>query len=136
MHAFVVERIATAQTPLERLLALLDAWLDFLVQRPNAARIIQRIVADPAPRGDDPVLFSGTALGDLEAIVAAGVADGSFRKIPVMHILNSVAAGTLFYVCNSGQLGPDRRYDPTDPATLAEFRAILHQQACAIVGML
>lgn len=134
MHAFVIERTARAEKPLDRLLALLDAWLDFLVQRPTAARIIQRVVADPAPRGDNPVQFSETALSDFESILAAGVQDGSFRQIPAMHILNSVAAGALFYVCNAAQLGPGRQYDPADPATLAEFRSILHQQACAVVS--
>lgn len=134
MHAFVTERMVGAEKPMDRLLALFDAWLDFLVQRPTAARIIQRVVADPAPRGDDPVLFSDTALRDLEAILAAGVADGSFRAIPVIHILNSISAGALFYVCNARQLGDTRRYDPADPETLAAFRAIIHQQARSVVS--
>lgn len=133
MHQFVTERMQDARTPLERLLALFDAWLDFLVQRPTAARIIQRVVADPTPRGDDPVQFSDTALRDLEAILASGVADGSFREVPAMHVLNSIAAGALFYVCNAHQLGSGRRYEPADPATLASFRAVVHQQAIAVV---
>jgi TetR/AcrR family transcriptional regulator len=115
MHQFVTDRMQKASTPLERLLALFDAWLDFLVRRPTAARIIQRVVADPTPRGDDPVQFSDTALRDLEAILASGVADGSFREVPAMHILNSIAAGALF------------------PATLASFRSVVHQQAIAVV---
>lgn len=133
MHQFVTERMRDANTPLKRLLALFDGWLDFLVQRPTAARIIQRVVADPTPRGDDPVQFSDTALRDLEAILASGVADGSFREVPAMHILNSIAAGALFYVCNAQQLGSGRRYEPADPATLASFRAIVHQQAASVV---
>lgn len=134
MHAFVVERMAEASRPIDRLLAILDAWLDFFVQRPTAARIIQRLVADPGPRSEDPVEFSGTALADFEAIIASGVADGSFREVPAMHILNSVAAGALFYVCNARQLGAGREYDPADPAILAQFRATLHRQAIAAVG--
>lgn len=134
MQQFVTARMAGADKPIERLLALFDGWLDFMVHRPTAARIIQRVVADPAPRGDDPVQFSEPALRELEAIVAAGVADGSFREIPAMHILNSVAAGALFYVCNARQLGPGRQYDPADPATLEAFRAILHEQARAVVS--
>lgn len=134
MHVHVMERMAGAERPLDRLLAILDAWLDFFVQRPSAARIIQRLVADPRPRGENPVEFSGTALADFEAIIADGVADGSFRAVPAMHILNSVAAGALFYVCNARQLGSGREYDPADPTTLAQFRATLHQQAIAAVS--
>jgi TetR/AcrR family transcriptional regulator len=133
MHQFVTERMQGANTPLDRLLGLVDAWLDFLVHRPTAARIIQRVVADPTPRGEDPVQFSDTALRDLEGILASGVAEGSFREVPAVHILNSVAAGALFYVCNANQLGTGRRYDPADPATLASFRAVVHQQAVAVV---
>ena len=40
----------------------------------------------------------------------------------------------LFYVCNARQLGAGREYDPADPATLAQFRATLHQQAVAAVA--
>lgn len=133
MHAFVILRMVGAEKPLEKLLALLDAWLDFLVQRPTAARIIQRLVADPGPRSDNPVQFSETALNDFEAVVSAGVEDGSFRRIAAMHILNSVAAGALFYVCNAKQLGAGRDYDPRDPAVLAEFRTMMHEQAKASV---
>ncbi|MFM2371720.1 MAG: hypothetical protein RIS85_1442 [Pseudomonadota bacterium] len=134
MHAFVVERTAAAERAIDRLLAILDAWLDFFVHRPTAARIIQRLVADPGPRSDDPVEFSGTALADFDAIVTCGVADGSFREVPAMHILNSVAAGALFYVCNARQLGAGREYDPADACTLAQFRDTLHRQAIAAVS--
>lgn len=134
MHAFVVERTAGAERAIDRLLAILDAWLDFFVHRPTAARIIQRLVADPGPRSDDPVEFSGTALADFDAIVTCGVADGSFREVPAMHILNSVAAGALFYVCNARQLGAGREYDPADARTLAQFRDTLHRQAIAAVS--
>lgn len=134
MHAFVVERTAGAQRPIDRLLALLDAWLDFFVGRPTAARIIQRLVADPGPRSDDPVEFSGTALADFEAVLASGIDDGTFRQVPAMHIINGVAAGALFYVCNARQFGAGREYDPADPATLAQFRATLHRQALAAVS--
>lgn len=41
---------------------------------------------------------------------------------------------TLFYVCNGNQFGSERRYDPADPALLAEFRALLHVTARAAVA--
>ena len=134
MHQFVLERMAGAGDPLERLLALLDAWLDFLVQRPTAARIIQRLVADLGPRGDNPVRFSETALRDIEAVVAEGVSTGQFRPVSAMHILNGIAAGALFYVCNAGQMGQTRAYDPADPDELERFRAMMHILARAAVG--
>ena len=134
MHTFVLERTEGVKTPMDGLLALLDAWLDYLVQRPTAARIIQRLIADVSPRGDDPVEFSETALHDIEAVLAQGVADGSFRPVSAMHFLNTVAAGALFYVCNGRQLGAQRAYDPADPVEIAGFRALQHDLARAAVG--
>ncbi|MDX3884604.1 MULTISPECIES: TetR/AcrR family transcriptional regulator [Edaphosphingomonas] len=133
MHAYVVAHTAGVTDPMARLLALLDAWLDFMVARPTAARIIQRLIADVGPRAGNPIEFSETALRDIEAIVAAGVEAGHFRPVPAMMILNGVAAGAIFYVCNARLLGEGRTYDPADPAELARFRALIHTLARAAV---
>ena len=134
MHRFVLDRTDGLTDPMERLLALLDAWLDFLVSRPTAARIIQRLIADSAAVGDNPVRFSETALEDMEDVVAAGVACGQFQPVSGMILLNTVAAGSLHYVCNAHQLGPNRSYDPADPSQLAEYRAMMHRLAKAAVS--
>lgn len=133
MHAFVLSRTEGVADPMARLLALLDAWLDFLVGRPTAARIIQRLIADSAAYGDNPVRFSETALQDIEDVVTAGVASGQFQPVSAMVLLNTVAGGSLHYVCNAHQLGPRRSYDPADPAQLEAFRAMMHRLARAAV---
>lgn len=134
MHAFVLNRTEGITDPMERLLALLDAWLDFLVSRPTAARIIQRLIADSAAYGDNPVCFSESALEDLEDVVTAGVASGQFIPVSAMVLLNTVAGSALHYVCNAHQLGPARSYDPAAPAQLAEFRSMMHRLAKAAVA--
>lgn len=134
MHEFVEQRMASAVAPMDRLIALLDAWLDFLIARPSAARIIQRLVADHAPRGDNPVEFSDLALRDLELVIAAGVQDGSFQPVSAMHFLNAISAGSLFYVCNASQLGKGRNYEAGDPDEREAFRALQHKLARAAVS--
>lgn len=134
MHAFVLNRTDGITDPMERLLALLDAWLDFLVSRPTAARIIQRLIADSAAYGNNPVRFSESALEDIESVVTAGVASGQFQPVSAMVLLNTVAGGTLHYVCNAHQLGPARSYDPAAPAQLGEFRSMMHRLAKAAVA--
>jgi TetR/AcrR family transcriptional regulator len=134
MHGFVLNRMEGVADPMARLLALLDAWLDFLVGRPTAARIIQRLIADSAAHGDNPVRFSETALQDIEDVVAAGVVSGQFRPVSAMLLLNTVAGGALHYVCNAHQLGANRSYDPAAPEPLAEFRAMMHRLAKAAVA--
>jgi TetR/AcrR family transcriptional regulator len=134
MHLFTQERLKAVSDPVQRLLALLDAWLDFYVARPTAARIIQRLIADVSPRQGDPIEFSQSALEDLERVVDEGVAAGAFRRVSPMLLLNGVAAGVLYYVCNGGLLGEARAYDPAAPAALNEFRELLHTLARAAVA--
>ena len=134
MHAFVLKRMEGVHDPMARLLALLDAWLDFLVGRPTAARIIQRLIADSAAYGDNPVRFSEIALQDIEDVVSTGVASGQFQPVSAMVLLNTVAGGALLYVCNAHQLGPARSYDPAAPEQLAEFRTMIHRLAKAAVS--
>ncbi len=133
MHEAALGRVADATAPLDRLFALFDAWLDFLVARPTAARIILRLVADVTPRHGDPTQFSNVLLSDIEKLVAEGVASGDFRPLSAMHLVNAVGSGALFYVCNGNQIGDNRRYDPADPEELAQFRALMHLLARSAV---
>lgn len=126
MHGRAIQRVAAEQAPIDKLIALLDGWLDFLVRRPTAARIIQRLVADVTPRAGDPTQFSNILLRDVETVVNEGVALGAFRPLPPMHIVNAVGSSSLFYVCNGKQLGANRSYDAADPKELESFRDLLH----------
>jgi TetR/AcrR family transcriptional regulator len=134
MHREALAHIALHDKPIDKLLALLDGWLDFLVARPTAARIIQRLVADVSPRRGDPTQFSNILLRDVEVVVNEGVATGDFRPLPPMHVVNAVGSSSLFYVCNSKQLGSNRSYDAADPAELESFRELLHLLTRAAVA--
>jgi TetR/AcrR family transcriptional regulator len=133
MHAAGQQAIATGADPFERLLRLLDAWLDFLVARPSAARIIMRLTSDYPIRREDPVRFSNQVLDDVDEVIESGVASGAFAPISSVMAVNTLAGAALFYVCNPEQVGKHRRYRPNDPAELAVFRALLHRMAAAVV---
>lgn len=134
MHQAALSRIAQHSQPIDKLIALLDGWLDFLVARPSAARIIQRLIADITPRGDNPTQFSNVLLRDIEIIVNEGIATGDFRPLPPMHLINAVGSSSLFYVCNSNQLGSNRGYDAANPEDLESFRKLLHLLTRAAVA--
>lgn len=134
MHQAALAHIARHHQPIDKLLALLDGWLDFLVVRPTAARIIQRLVADVSPRRGDPTQFSNVLLRDVEIVVNEGIAVGDFRPLPPMHVVNAVGSSSLFYVCNSKQLGSNRSYDAADPGELESFRELLHLLTRAAVA--
>ena len=129
MNAASEARIAGVADPTARLLAHLDAWLDFFVDRPSAARILQRLVADTAVRQGNPVELSYLVLEDMDRTLAYGIEKGAFRPISTMMFVNGVGAGILFYICNSSQVGEHRNYEPSNPADLATFRALLHKLA-------
>ncbi|KQZ74159.1 TetR family transcriptional regulator [Sphingopyxis sp. Root214] len=129
MHVACEARTADVEDPTARLLAHLDAWLDFFVARPTAARILQRLVADTAVQQDNPMEFSSVALEDMDRTLAYGIARGTFVPLSTMTFINGVAAGILFFVCNSRQVGEQRRYEPSDPADMAVFRTLLHKLA-------
>lgn len=129
MSTASADRTVGVTDPMAKLLAHLDAWLDFFVGRPSAARILQRLVADTAVRQGNPVEFSYVVLDDMEQTLAYGIRAGAFVPISTMTFINAVAGGILFYVCNSRQVGEQRNYDPADPADLAAFRTLLHKLA-------
>jgi len=133
MHSARVSGAQGIDDPLERLLAHLDAWLDFFVMRPTAARILQRLIADTALREGNPVKFAYLALEDLNETLESGIASGAFVQITTMQFTNSVAGSILFYVCNGQQVGDQLRYDPADPIELERFRRLLHKLACAAI---
>lgn len=133
MHSARISGEQGIDDALQRLLAHLDAWLDFFVARPTAARILQRLIADTALREGDPVQFAYLALQDLDETLESGIASGAFVEITTMQFTNSVAGSILFYVCNGRQVGEKLRYDPSDPLELERFRRLLHKLARAAI---
>lgn len=126
-------RIAEVSDIFERLMALLDCWLDFMIQRPTAARILLRNASDLLSRIDDPVEFSEPVIAQFEAIVLEGQASGVFRPVAPMLVMNIVGMGILANVCNAEQLGELRRYQIGDQAVSGEIRLMLRQAAKAIL---
>ena len=109
----------------DQLLALLLGWLDFMIARPSAARIIMRNASDLVARGYDPVAFSDSTLAMFERIVRAGCANGEMRPVDPVLLLNIVGNAIVGYVCNAEQLGPARFYDPKCEAVRQAFTQML-----------
>jgi TetR/AcrR family transcriptional regulator len=126
-------RLTMGKTALERVQLTIDSWLDFMVSRPTAARLILRNSADLTPRSLNPMEFSETTLAQLEAVVRAGQASGEFGQADPVLLMDILGAGVLNYVCLARLLGSERRYDPADPKRLAQFREMLHQTMRALL---
>lgn len=126
LQAETEQRLQGLTDPWARVEAVIDSWLDFMVARPTAARLITRNIADIAPRASNPVEFSETTLATIEALVEEGQAAGVFGPIRPLHVVNIVGAGVLQFVCNASQYGRARAYRPDDPDEIATYRQLLH----------
>lgn len=125
----VGQRIEGRTDTWQRIEAIVDCWLDFMVARPTAARILSRIVADITPRAGNPVEYSENTLATLEETIRDGQAAGVFAPIRPLHFVNLIGAGILQFVCGGGMYGSERRYSPQDPVELAAYRRLLHATA-------
>lgn len=133
LEAETCARLEKATTPWDRVLAVIDSWLDYMVHRPTAARIVHRVAADISARANNPVEFSEPTLAALDAAVEEGIRSGRFRDVRAAHVMNILGGGILQFVCNARQLGNTRVYRPDDPAEVEAFREMLHRAARALL---
>lgn len=127
------ERLLGKRTALEKIEAVADAWLQFMVSRPSAARLILRNCADVYPGGPDPVQFSRSALNHWEEAVREGVEAGEFSDVSAVQLMQLVGGGILLYASTADLLGPSRAYEPGNPGTQDAFRGHLHRTIRAIL---
>lgn len=130
-----VTRLSGVEDPWERLTLLVETWLDFMIARPTAARIILRNCASPAV-GDEPAeAYSTDALQLLRGIISDGIAQGRFAEVNSMYLVNLLSGSILHYVCNPEQLGNERPYRPDDPTEIAIFKTVLRKTARAVLDV-
>lgn len=128
-------RLSGVDDPWEQLMILVETWLDFMVRRPTAARIILRSCATPVVGGEPSEAYSADTLQLLRSIIGDGIAAGRFAEIDSMHLVNLLSGSILHYVCNPEQLGRERPYRPEDPNQIAIFKSVLRKTARAVLGV-
>lgn len=118
-------RLAGAIDPWERLMLLVEAWVDYMVARPTAARLILRNCANAAHPEDYSPVFSRNALQLMRDIIKEGMEAGRFVDGSSMHLVNLLSGSILHYVCNPAELGDDHQYRPEDPIEVSTFKGVL-----------
>ncbi|WP_176593458.1 TetR/AcrR family transcriptional regulator [Sphingobium sp. EM0848] len=121
--------------PWEKLMLLVETWLDFMVGRPTAARLILRNCATPSVGDEPPEAYSGNALQLLRTTIAEGIAAGRFADVNSMYLVNLLSGSILHYVCNPEQLGSERPYRPDDPNEVMIFKSVLRKTARAVLNV-
>lgn len=129
------QRLKGAVDPWERLMLLVEAWIDYMVARPTAARILLRGCADAPDAQENPSSYSSSALQLLRDIIAEGITTRRFADVHSMYLLNLLTGSILHYVCNPEQLGFEHAYKPDDPMEVAAFKSVLRKTARAVLDI-
>jgi TetR/AcrR family transcriptional regulator len=129
-----IARLEGRDDPWDRIVGIIDCWLDFMVSRPTAARILLRNIADITPRASNPVEFSESTLALVEAVMSEGQAAGLFAPLRPLHFVNIVGGSVLQYVCSAGLYGAGRDYRPDDRGETEVYRRLLHATARTLLG--
>lgn len=114
---------------------LVEAWLDFMVARPTAARMILRNCANVSNSDTYPSAYSADALQLLRDVISEGIRSGRFADVHSMYLVNLLSGSILHYVCNPEQLGSERPYRPQDPIEVANFKRVLRKTARAVLDV-
>ena len=110
-------------SPAERIEAMVNAWLESVVDVPPFARLMLREVANSGksarPRFTDE---TKRFLQRAEEVLEAGREDGSFQPVGVMHLASAIAGATVFFVAVMPTLTDDDEFDPFSPEQIAVHR--------------
>ena len=131
--AHVRQSVESVRADSERLLALLDATLDFLVERPTLARISLRDSVTSYEDSDVPVRYSSPMLEVWERVVREGQVAGEVITCTPVHLMYALGAGIIFFAATAGVIGSARRYDPAASDQLEAYRALMHATAIGVL---
>lgn len=110
----LAESLPTTGSATERLEASLTGWVDFVVRRPNLARLILREAANAQPGKATPLTRAGRATGDwFRAVIAEGIESGELRpRIEPYRFMSLMGAIAIFHFAAMPWLALDQPVDP------------------------
>ncbi len=125
-------------SPTERIRTAIEAWIDFVGHRPDAARLILREAANAQPGGQSVVArLAVPSISFFEAIIAEGERTGEFRPAysNPYHLISVIGGSTIYYCSAISAMTPDLPFDPTSEEGLADLKRDLWLVARALLGI-
>ena len=124
----VVERVVASQTDsCERLEAIADAWVDFVIARPNAARVLlrQMIDTDPIPirNAEAPVRV---LLETIQAAIDERVDERTHKTIDATELALILSSTSLVWVASQNAIEGAFGLDTLSPQSIQRHRQTLH----------
>ena len=125
--------LAVPATPVERIDAVVSAWVGFIGERPTVARLLLWEAADGSrERTRLAAERGGEVVAALVDAIAEGQRQGAFRPIDPLHFLVTIMGATVFFVTAPARLDPEWPFDPASPEQLAAH----HRQLLGIARRL
>jgi TetR/AcrR family transcriptional regulator len=124
----IVDRVlATEDQPGDRLEAIADTWVDFVIARPNAARLLlrQMIDADPVP-----IQSTEVPVRELLRSIQSAIddrADSDFQKpLDATEFVLILSSTSLVWVASRSAVEGALGLDTLSPAAVQRHRRLLH----------
>jgi TetR/AcrR family transcriptional regulator len=130
------ESLPTAGTAAQRFEAAITGWIDFVAQRPTAARLILRESVNAQPAKIGVFLRSGGAAVEwFEALIDEGVTTGEFHpKMESQRFLSLLGAITIVHFGAIPWLSLRAPVDPTDREELEKHKHEILLVARTLLG--
>ena len=121
---------AAGDTPLDR---LTDGWIDFLLERPNAARFLLRHMIDPLPL---PGIEEATArvLGELQEAIDLGFRLGANKRGDASELALVLASASLVWASSRTAVEGVLTDDTLAPEQIETQRDVLRQLMRQLLG--
>jgi TetR/AcrR family transcriptional regulator len=124
----IVDRVlATENHPGERLEAISDAWVDFVIARPNAARVLLRQMIDA-----DPVAIQSTEapiralLASIQSAIDESMDVASEKTLNANEFALILSSTSLVWVASRSAIEGALGLDTLSPKSIQRHRRTLH----------
>lgn len=124
----IVDRVlATENQPGERLEMIADAWVDFVIERPNAARLLlrQMIDADPIPIRSTEVPVRDL-LRSIQSAIDEQISPKSGKSLDATEFALILSSTSLVWVASRSAVEGALGLDTLSPESIQRHRRTLH----------
>jgi len=120
--------LATQDQPGERLEAIADAWIDFVIARPNAARVLLRQMIDANPisiRSTEAPLRA--LLTSIQSAIDERMDDETKKTVDASEFVLILSSTSLVWVASRSAIEGALGLDTLSPRSIQRHRRTLHR---------
>lgn len=132
----VVGASQVAVGPAERLEAMSKAWVAYVADRPAAARLFLREIANAAPGRPPAIVGYARAILERAAEIAReGERAGILRRVDAVHLVGMIAGATLMFAAGVPALGLEPSYDSNSRRAMAAHSEEIVRMTRGLLGL-